>query len=219
MSVIQVDGAPVALRECFIPLNPVGFSPAMLVAMDKVVPSALGGVPTGNKTPLVERHSKPVAKQHRHGRKQVVATRKTPVSASVVKEEAKKKPRSWSRRQEVTFNLVSTCTVSGTTPCVATHPAAVPPAPVPVQPQGQRINPLPCRCIENVPQAVVLGSSLRTASCRFDFNAYVSCSVVAAAKHSISPVCTWHTVDIDDVCVEGWKLSARVGKRVWSAAV
>ena len=39
MSVIQVDGAPVALRECFISLNPVRFSPAMLVAMDKVIPS------------------------------------------------------------------------------------------------------------------------------------------------------------------------------------
>ncbi len=49
MYVIQVDGAPVALQECFIPLNPVRFSPEMLVAMDRVVPSALGGVPTGNK--------------------------------------------------------------------------------------------------------------------------------------------------------------------------
>ena len=49
MSVIQVDGSPMAFMECFIPLNPVRFSPAMLVAMDKVVPSALGGVPTGNK--------------------------------------------------------------------------------------------------------------------------------------------------------------------------
>ena len=48
MSVIQVDGAPVALRECFIPLNPVRFSASMLVAMNKVVPSALGDVSTGN---------------------------------------------------------------------------------------------------------------------------------------------------------------------------
>ena len=49
MSVVQVDGAPVALQECFIPLNPVRFSHTMLVAMDKVVPSAFGGVLTGNK--------------------------------------------------------------------------------------------------------------------------------------------------------------------------
>ncbi|XP_034036663.1 uncharacterized protein LOC117519423 [Thalassophryne amazonica] len=44
-----VDGAPVAVRECFIPVNPVQFSPAVLAAVDKVVPSALGGVPTGNE--------------------------------------------------------------------------------------------------------------------------------------------------------------------------
>ena len=96
---------------------------------------------------------------------------------------------------------------------VAVPPAAVPPAPVPVQPQGQRINPLACSCIEKVPHAVVSGSSLLTASSRFDFDAYVSCSVVAAVRHSVSPVCTWRASDISDVCVEGWKLAARVGKR------
>lgn len=44
----QADGTSVALRECFIPLNPVRFSEETLVAMEKVSPSALGDVPTGN---------------------------------------------------------------------------------------------------------------------------------------------------------------------------
>ncbi len=54
MSVLQVDGTPVALRECFVPLNPDWFSPAMLVAMDKFVPSALGSVPTGTKVIIIQ---------------------------------------------------------------------------------------------------------------------------------------------------------------------
>lgn len=48
MSVIQVDGAPVALWEC-LPLNPVRFSVTKLAEMEKVSPSALGDVSTGNK--------------------------------------------------------------------------------------------------------------------------------------------------------------------------
>lgn len=49
-----MDGAPVLLRECFIPLNPVRFSPAVLAAMDTAVPSALGGVPTGNPVMILK---------------------------------------------------------------------------------------------------------------------------------------------------------------------
>ncbi|KAK0139608.1 hypothetical protein N1851_023517 [Merluccius polli] len=37
----QVDGRPIVLRECFIPLNPVRFSSSMLAAMDAVVPARL----------------------------------------------------------------------------------------------------------------------------------------------------------------------------------
>uniref|UniRef100_A0A8P4GKP5 Uncharacterized protein n=1 Tax=Dicentrarchus labrax TaxID=13489 RepID=A0A8P4GKP5_DICLA len=36
-----VDGCPIVLKECFIPLNPVLFSTSMLAAMDAVVPAQL----------------------------------------------------------------------------------------------------------------------------------------------------------------------------------
>uniref|UniRef100_A0A8C4FEA4 Uncharacterized protein n=1 Tax=Dicentrarchus labrax TaxID=13489 RepID=A0A8C4FEA4_DICLA len=39
--VIFVDGCPIVLKECFIPLNPVLFSTSMLAAMDAVVPAQL----------------------------------------------------------------------------------------------------------------------------------------------------------------------------------
>ncbi len=54
---------------------------------------------------------------------------------------------------------------------------------------------------------------MRKESSHFDVNKYVSCSVVAAVRHSVSPVCTWRAADIDDVRVEGWKLAARVGRQ------
>lgn len=222
-----VDGAPVALQECFIPLNPVRFSHAMLAAMDKVVPSALGGVPTGNKTQPVERQRKPVSSTRGHGRKRVVATRKAVVSATVEKEAVEKKVVTSTpvltvlpeacvlEQEEATPDPVSTCAASGPAlpPGVATLPVAVPPAPVPVLPPGQRINPLPCRCFDNATHPVVLGNKVRTAASRVDVDGYVACSVVAAARHSVSPVCTWRASDIDDVCVEGWKLAAQVEKR------
>ncbi|KAL7403392.1 hypothetical protein ABVT39_011473 [Epinephelus coioides] len=65
-----VDGTSVALRECFMPLNPVRFSPDMLVAMEEVAPSAHGNVSTHNKTVFVEPDSKPMSLKHRPARKQ-----------------------------------------------------------------------------------------------------------------------------------------------------
>ncbi|KAK0137017.1 hypothetical protein N1851_026801 [Merluccius polli] len=51
----KVDGRPIVLRECFIPLNPVRFSSSVLAAMDAVVPARLPSpdlpaVPQGSPT-------------------------------------------------------------------------------------------------------------------------------------------------------------------------
>ena len=55
MSFLQMDDISVALKaECDIPSNPARFSPNILEAMDTLVPSALGGVPTGNKVDNVK---------------------------------------------------------------------------------------------------------------------------------------------------------------------
>lgn len=76
--------------------------------------------------------------------------------------------------------------------------------------QGQCVNPLPCRYKDMVPHSVLTGNSLRTAASHFDVDTCVSCSVVAALRHSIAPVCTWRGADIDHVCIEGCKLAGRV---------
>ncbi|XP_051258603.1 uncharacterized protein LOC127365008 [Dicentrarchus labrax] len=75
----QVDGSPVVLKECFIPLNPVWFSSSMLAAMDAVVPSLLPSpdcptVPQDKEKPVVEQGLKPVACKRRHAMHQVKAT-------------------------------------------------------------------------------------------------------------------------------------------------
>lgn len=41
VQMLQVDGTSMTLKEFSIPLNPIHFSPAMLAAMDTVLPSAL----------------------------------------------------------------------------------------------------------------------------------------------------------------------------------
>ncbi|XP_049444031.1 uncharacterized protein LOC125895890 [Epinephelus fuscoguttatus] len=163
-----------------------------------------------------------------------VARNKVETSTSVLTA----RPEVWvlDQKEEATPSLVSTCAVSGTTlpPGVATHPVVVFPVPVPVQAAGpdvtvvhdteaatrdtpgstqrQHICPFLCRCLEKVMHPVVSGSSLRTALSRFDVNAYVSCSVVAVARHSIALVCTWRATDIDDVCDKGHKMANRVGR-------
>uniref|UniRef100_A0A3B3XN81 Uncharacterized protein n=1 Tax=Poecilia mexicana TaxID=48701 RepID=A0A3B3XN81_9TELE len=60
----QSDGTPVALTECFIPLNHVRFSPTILVAMKTVSPSALPHVHTG--TEPVEHKKKPALPKRSH---------------------------------------------------------------------------------------------------------------------------------------------------------
>uniref|UniRef100_A0A3Q3AIQ3 Uncharacterized LOC112449832 n=1 Tax=Kryptolebias marmoratus TaxID=37003 RepID=A0A3Q3AIQ3_KRYMA len=67
----KMDGTPVALKECYIKLNPVRFSADMLVAMEKVSPSALDDVRTGNDTKPVEHPKKPAVSRTRRVRQQV----------------------------------------------------------------------------------------------------------------------------------------------------
>ncbi|XP_067456171.1 uncharacterized protein [Thunnus thynnus] len=64
--------------KCFIPLNPVRFSSAVLDAMDKAVPSHLPSpvctaVPQGKLKPNVVRRQKAVASKRKRGQQQVVA--------------------------------------------------------------------------------------------------------------------------------------------------
>uniref|UniRef100_A0A3Q2ZSZ9 Uncharacterized protein n=1 Tax=Kryptolebias marmoratus TaxID=37003 RepID=A0A3Q2ZSZ9_KRYMA len=70
----KMDGTPVALKECYIKLNPVSFSADMLVVMEKVSPSALGDVHTGNETKPVEHPKKPAVSRTRRVRQQVCKT-------------------------------------------------------------------------------------------------------------------------------------------------
>lgn len=72
--------------------------------------------------------------------------------------------------------------------------------------QDQCIPSLPCRCLEKQPKPVVAGNCLLTASPHFDTTAYVSCTVAVAARHIISPVCTWRAADVDHVRVAGFTL-------------
>ncbi|XP_014882252.1 uncharacterized protein LOC106943455 [Poecilia latipinna] len=76
---VKSDGTPVALRECFIKLNPVRFSPAILVAMETVSPSALPDVRTGTETKPVEHKKKPaLPKRSRLAREASVPARVIP---------------------------------------------------------------------------------------------------------------------------------------------
>ncbi|XP_051269404.1 uncharacterized protein LOC127370939 [Dicentrarchus labrax] len=91
----QVDGCPIVLKECFIPLNPVLFSTSMLAAMDAVVPAQLPSpdspaVPQDATTPSVEPRVKRVACKRRLAMCQVKASPSVeeasprPTSANVV---------------------------------------------------------------------------------------------------------------------------------------
>uniref|UniRef100_A0A8C6LU94 TeximYa n=1 Tax=Nothobranchius furzeri TaxID=105023 RepID=A0A8C6LU94_NOTFU len=55
----ETDDTSVALKECFIPLNPVRFSTSILAAMDTLAPLALGDVPTDIQTMSVGHRKKP----------------------------------------------------------------------------------------------------------------------------------------------------------------
>ena len=68
-----------------------------------------------------------------------------------------------------------------------------------------------CMCSEKLQTPVVAGTGVRAASFS-DVNASMACSVVAAIKHVIAPVCRWRGSDVDDIRVEGNKLNTYVAK-------
>lgn len=69
-----------------------------------------------------------------------------------------------------------------------------------------------CIWSEKLPLSVVAGTDVRAAPLNCDVNALIACSVVAAIKHVIAPVCTWVHTDVDNICVEGSKLATYVGE-------
>ncbi|CAM4568389.1 unnamed protein product [Leuciscus chuanchicus] len=69
-----------------------------------------------------------------------------------------------------------------------------------------------CICCEKLQLSVVAGTDVRAAPLNCDVNDSIACSLVAAIKHVITPVCTWVQTDVDDICVEGSKLATFVAK-------
>ncbi|KAM7423440.1 hypothetical protein PAMA_011145 [Pampus argenteus] len=67
----KANGAPLVLRECFIPLNPVWFSPGVLAAMETPVPSPVDAVSTGSKPLPVEHRREAVSPKRKRPRKEV----------------------------------------------------------------------------------------------------------------------------------------------------
>uniref|UniRef100_A0A8P4K4J2 ATP-dependent DNA helicase n=1 Tax=Dicentrarchus labrax TaxID=13489 RepID=A0A8P4K4J2_DICLA len=85
-------------------------------------------------------------------------------------------------------------------------------------------SPPSCRCAEKKHVAVVSGTNVRVAPTTEDVSGTnvmvapsttdvsIACSVVAALKHVIAPVCTWRGRDIDEICFEGKKLASFVAQ-------
>ena len=74
-------------------------------------------------------------------------------------------------------------------------------------------NPFDCRCSDKFQLAVVAGTGHgASTSSKGKVRASLVSSVVAALKHVSAPVCTWDETDLDEVQVEGIKLSRSAGE-------
>lgn len=73
-------------------------------------------------------------------------------------------------------------------------------------------NPNVCICAEKLQASIVAGTAVQGAPFTSDVNASIACSVVAAIKHIIAPVCTWKREDVDDIWIEGCQLVRYITK-------
>ncbi|KAM9710659.1 uncharacterized protein ACNS7B_024514 [Menidia menidia] len=90
-SAAKVEAGAVASGESFLPLNPQRFSPEILTAMEKLVPSALSArVPAGDRALPVEHGRRPAALKRRRAQPQVSPT---PAVPAAVMEGAPKEKR------------------------------------------------------------------------------------------------------------------------------
>uniref|UniRef100_A0A8P4JXI5 ubiquitinyl hydrolase 1 n=1 Tax=Dicentrarchus labrax TaxID=13489 RepID=A0A8P4JXI5_DICLA len=252
----QVDGCPIVLKECFIPLNPVLFSTSMLAAMDAVVPAHLPSpdspaVSQDATTPSVEPRVKRVACKRRLAMCQVKASPSVekafprPTSANVVvgKEDVDATPSAVTVSSEPssTTAVEEVATEEGDATPVFSEPSSTtaveevveeevsrsgPPIQCPSRFIKSKVdaNPPSCRCAEKKHVAVVSGTNVKVAPTTEDVSGTnvkvapsttdvsIACSVVAALKHVIAPVCTWRARDIDDICFEGKKLASYVAQ-------
>uniref|UniRef100_A0A8P4GC90 Uncharacterized protein n=1 Tax=Dicentrarchus labrax TaxID=13489 RepID=A0A8P4GC90_DICLA len=214
MFISQVDGCPIVLKECFITLNPVMFSISMLAAMDAVVPAHLPSpdcpaVPQDAMTPSVEQRLKRVVCKRRLAMCQVkptpgfeeVSPRLTPANVVevVAKEEVDATPSAVTMSSEP----------SSTTAVEEVLEEEVTRSGFPIQRPATFVkskcdaNPHSCMCAEKQQVPFVSGTAVRVAPTTADVcgtnvmvapsttDVSIACSVVAALKHVIAPVCTW----------------------------
>ncbi|XP_034537729.1 uncharacterized protein LOC117811513 isoform X2 [Notolabrus celidotus] len=193
------------VKECTIPLNPVWFSFALLDEMDKLVPSHLPGtaVPEGKQKAFVERRRSAASKRSRSDRQaeavpSVVVVKARVTSTTFMRETAE--------AEEAVPSVVG---ASPESPVQSPDQAA--PVEGPARPhrtqrpvKGQSVAAPVCMCSEQLPPPLVSGSSF--VGQYSDVNTLLTCSAVAAIKHTIAPVCTWRGRDIDEVRSEGTKL-------------
>ncbi|KAM7413801.1 hypothetical protein PAMA_018881 [Pampus argenteus] len=136
----KANGAPLVLRECFIPLNPVWFSPGVLAAMETPVPSPVDAVSTGSKPLPVEHRREAVSPKRKRPRKEVCNVL---IQMETVEQEATPVP-------------VSTCGLRAEADrpaAVPAPPAAVPPPPAAVPPPPAAVPP-PTAAVPAPPAAV-----------------------------------------------------------------
>ncbi|XP_034554742.1 uncharacterized protein LOC117823617 [Notolabrus celidotus] len=193
------------VKECTIPLNPVWFSFALLDEMDKLVPSHLPGtaVPEGKQKAFVERRRSAASKRSRSDRQAEAVPSVVDLTARVTSTTFM---RETAEAEEAVPSVVGASPESPVQSPDQAAPVEGPDHPHRTQRpvKGQSVAAPVCMCSEQLPPPLVSGSSF--VGQYSDVNTLLTCSAVAAIKHTIAPVCTWRRRDIDEVRSEGTKL-------------